>query len=95
MTYFHASDDVWKAIWKMKGIGDNGMWKINKAFLKQQIKSGASFTLSEPSSGHFYAKEYAYIIKHKTLTKMSEEVGYSRMQIHRTHKNFLDWLEKI
>ena len=48
----------------MKGVGDNGMWKINKAFLKQQIKSGARFTLSEPSSGYFYAKEYVYIIKH-------------------------------
>lgn len=45
-------------------LGSNGMWRINKAFLKQQIKAGAHFTLTSPSSGYYYAKEVAYVVKH-------------------------------
>ncbi len=61
-TYFHSSN--WEATRALKGVGDKGMWKINKAFLKQQIKAGAHFVLSAPPSGYYYAKEVAYIIKH-------------------------------
>lgn len=30
----------------MKFVGDKGMWKINKVFLKQQMKAGKQFLLS-------------------------------------------------
>ena len=63
-TYFHTSDKIWNATRSLKGVGNKGMWKINKAFLKQQIKAGAHFTLANPSGGYFYAKEVAYVIKH-------------------------------
>ena len=63
-TYFHTTDDIWKATQSMRGVGSKGMWRINKAFLKQQIKAGAHFTLANPSSGFFYAKEVAYVMKY-------------------------------
>ena len=63
-TYFHTTDEIWNATKVFKGVGNSGMWKINKAFLKQQIKSGATFVLTESPSGYFYAKEFAYITKH-------------------------------
>ena len=63
-TYFHTTDEIWNATKAFKGVGNSGMWKINKAFLKQQIKSGATFVLTESPSGYFYAKEFAYITKH-------------------------------
>lgn len=40
------------------------MWRINKAFLKQQIKARARFTLADPTSVYFYAKEVAYVMKY-------------------------------
>lgn len=64
-TYFNTSDKVWNSTKAMKGVGDKGMWRINKAFLNQQIKAGANFTLSNPVGGHFYAKEVAYLIAKK------------------------------
>ena len=63
-TYFHTTDDIWNATQSMRGVGSKGMWRINKAFLKQQIKAGAHFTLVDPTSGYFYAKEVAYVIKY-------------------------------
>ena len=63
-TYFHTTDEVWNATKSLKGVGTRGMWRINKAFLKQQIKAGANFTLTAQKSGYFYAKEVAYILKH-------------------------------
>ena len=44
-TYFHTSNEIWESTKSLKGVGTNGMWRINKAFLKQQIKAGAHFTL--------------------------------------------------
>ena len=63
-TYFNTTDEIWNSTKAMKGVGNKGMWKINKAFLKQQIKAGAHFTLANPSSGFFYAKEVAYVMKY-------------------------------
>ena len=63
-TYFHITDDIWKVTQSMKGVGSKGMWRINKAFLKQQIKAGAHFTLVDSTSGYFYAKEVAYVMKY-------------------------------
>ena len=63
-TYFNTTDDIWYATQSMRGVGSKGMWRINKAFLKQQIKAGAHFTLINPSSGYFYAKEVAYVMKY-------------------------------
>ena len=63
-TYFHTTDEIWNATKAMKGVGNKGMWRINKAFLRQQIKAGANFILTEQSSGFFYAKEIAYVMKH-------------------------------
>ena len=50
----------------MKGVGNRGMWKINKAFLKQQIKVGSKFYLaSNPAIGPegYFIKEVAYLAK--------------------------------
>lgn len=66
-TYFHTSDEIWNATQSMKGVGSKGMWRINKAFLKQQIKAGARFTLLDPKGGYFYAKEFAFVLKYGTL----------------------------
>lgn len=63
-TYFHTTDDIWNATQSMRGVGSKGMWRINKTFLKQQIKAGAHFTLVDPASGYFYAKEVAYVMKY-------------------------------
>jgi len=63
-TYFHTTDDVWNATKSMRGVGSKGMWRINKAFLRQQINAGAHFTLVNPASGYFYAKEVAYVMKY-------------------------------
>ena len=65
--YFHTSDEIWNATHSMKGVGSKGMWRINKAFLKQQIKAGARFTLLDPKGGYFYAKEFAFVLKYGTL----------------------------
>ncbi len=49
----------------MLGVGKNGMWKINKAFLDQQISSGSTFALANnpATSGEYYfQKEVAYLI---------------------------------
>ena len=66
-TYFHTSDEIWNATQSMKGVGSKGMWRINKAFLKQQIKAGARFTLLDPKGGYFYAKEFAFVLKYGTI----------------------------
>lgn len=63
-TYFHTTNDVWNATGSLKGVGNRGMRKINKAFLKPQIQSGANFILTAQPSGCFYAKEVAWVIKH-------------------------------
>ena len=63
-TYFHTTDDVWNATQSMRGVGSKGMWRINKAFLRQQINAGAHFTLVDSTSGYFYAKEVAYVMKY-------------------------------
>ena len=67
-TYFNTTDDIWNATKNMPGVGSKGMWRINKAFLKQQIKSGSHFTLTAPRGGLHYAKEYDFIVKHAIHT---------------------------
>lgn len=49
----------------MKGVGSKGMWRINRAFLNQQIKAGAQFTMSSPAGGYMYLKEIAYLLAKK------------------------------
>lgn len=66
-TYFHAHDKVWEATKSLKGVGNKGMWRINKAFLKQQIRAGSHFTFVSQPGGYFYAKEIAYVMKHSVL----------------------------
>ena len=60
-TYFHVSNEIWEKTQSMFGVGNKGMWKINKAFLKQRIKAGASFYLASPKGGFFYAKEIEFL----------------------------------
>ena len=65
-TYFNTTDRIWNATRAMKGVGNKGMWRINKAFLRQQIKAGKQFYLaSNPAIGPdgFFIKEVAYLIK--------------------------------
>jgi hypothetical protein len=56
----------------MFGVGKKGMWKINQAFLDQQISAGHSFVLSNnpiTDGGYYFAKEIAYLI--------SKGIGYT------------------
>lgn len=56
----------------MFGVGDKGMWRINKAFLDQQVAAGRTFVLSNNpivEGGYYLAKEVAYLV--------SKGIGYS------------------
>ncbi len=62
-TYFRVHDDVWNATSNMFGVGEKGMWKINRAFLNQQIAQGKMFILSNaPVPYGFFGKEFSYIV---------------------------------
>ncbi len=64
-TYFHATETRWNEVHDMLGVGDKGMWKINKAFLDQQISTGSTFALANnpiTSGGYYFQKEVAYLI---------------------------------
>lgn len=48
----------------MFGVGNRGMWNINKSFLKQQISAGSTFALANNlavSGGCYFMKEVAYL----------------------------------
>ncbi len=65
-TFFKASDARWNEVKEMTGVGNNGMWRINKAFLDQQIAAGKTFVLANnpaTDGGYFFAKEIAYLTK--------------------------------
>ena len=50
----------------MTGVGDKGMWNINKTFLKQQINAGKSFILTNnpvTDGGYYFRREVAYLVK--------------------------------
>ena len=71
-TYFHTSDARWNEVHDMFGVGDKGMWRINKAFLDQQVAAGRTFVLSNNpivEGGYYLAKEVAYLV--------SKGIGYS------------------
>lgn len=50
----------------MKFVGDKGMWKINKTFLKQQIAQGHQFIFTSYNITGLYTKEVAYVMAHGT-----------------------------
>ncbi len=58
-TYYHMSQDQWAILSKHSSRA----WRINKAFLKQQIKAGKTFLLASPvnAGGYFFQKEIKYI----------------------------------
>jgi len=59
-TYFSLGD-YWDDVAKI--VGNNNMWLINKAFLRQQLKAGKTFILSHDpnlASGYF-AREVGYL----------------------------------
>lgn len=63
-TYFHTTDARWTEVHDMFGVGDRGMWNINKAFLNQQISAGNTFVLANnptTSGGFYFLKEVAYL----------------------------------
>lgn len=60
-TSFHVSNEVWNSTASMKGVN---MWKINKAFLKQQIALKNKFVLTSYNITGMYAKEVAYVMSH-------------------------------
>ena len=45
----------------MKFVGDKGMWKINKAFLKQQIRAGKNFLVTNDYIFGYLFKEVNYL----------------------------------
>ncbi len=65
-TYFNTSDARWSQVQDMTGVGRKGMTKINRKFLKQQIRQGKTFHFSNMPTGDGYlAKELAYLIAKK------------------------------
>lgn len=58
-TYYEMPADEWGILSK----NSNRAWKINKAFLKQQIRAGKNFLLASPidAGGYFFQKEIEYI----------------------------------
>ena len=60
-TYFGTSPARWHEVETMFGVGEKGMWRINKIFLKQQAKAGKQFLItSDYISGYLY-REVSYI----------------------------------
>ena len=45
----------------MKGVGEKGMWKINKVFLKQQMVLGKEFVITSDYIFGYLFKEVSYI----------------------------------
>ena len=60
-TYFGTSQTRWAEVQNMFGVGEKGMWKINKAFLKQQIKAGKQFVITNDYIFGYLFKEVSYI----------------------------------
>ena len=63
-TYFHTTDTRWDEVRDMVGVGNKGMWNINKTFLDQQISAGSTFALANnpvTSGGYYFKKEVAYL----------------------------------
>ena len=63
-TFFHTSEARWNEVEQMFGVGKKGMWRINQAFLDQQIAAGKSFVLANnpiTDGGYYFAKEVAYL----------------------------------
>ncbi len=63
-TYFHTSDERWNQVKEMYGVGKNGMWRINKTFLNQQISAGKTFALSNnpvTDGGYYFSREVAFL----------------------------------
>lgn len=61
-TYFYTTDARWNTVKNMRFVGEKGMWKINKIFLKNQIALGRTFYLaSNPVTYGFFGKELAYL----------------------------------
>ena len=55
-TFFHTSEARWSEV--------EQMWRINQAFLDQQIAAGKSFVLANnpiTDGGYYFAKEVAYL----------------------------------
>gem|GEM_PF-3168147 len=64
-AYFHVSDAVWNETAQMPLVN---MWKINKAFLKQQIALNHSFVFTSADFSGLYAKEVEFIAKHAYIS---------------------------
>ena len=60
-TYFGTSESRWAEVQNMFGVKEKGMWKINKAFLKQQIKAGKQFVTTNDIIFDHLFKEVSYI----------------------------------
>ena len=60
-TYYGTSNARWSEVRNMKFVGDNGMWKINKAFLKQQMRAGKNFLITNDYISGYLFKEVSYL----------------------------------
>ena len=60
-TYYGTSNARWLEVKKMKFVKDKGMWKINKAFLKQQMRSGKNFLITNDYISGYLFKEVSYL----------------------------------
>lgn len=64
-TYYQMPQSQWEIVSKQSSRA----WKINKAFLKQQIRAGKTFLLaSDPltASGYYFQKEIKFISRYVT-----------------------------
>ena len=60
-TYFGTSQTRWAEVQNMFGVGEKGMWRINKAFLKQQINAGKQFVITNDYIYGYLFEEVSYI----------------------------------
>lgn len=60
-TYYGTSNARWLEVKKMKFVKDKGMWKINKAFLKQQMRAGKNFLITNDYISGYLFKEVSYL----------------------------------
>lgn len=66
-TYFSANQSRWLEVQAMRGVGENGMWKINKVFLRQQKALNRTFVLSSDYLTFLLTREIGYLLGRNIL----------------------------
>ena len=60
-TYFGTTQGRWMEVQNMFGVGEKGMWGINKIFLKQQLAAGKQFVITNDYIFGYFFKEVSFV----------------------------------